>query len=58
MELLAELNQFEEQKPANQKLLTMDAQEMNQASGAARETKRVAYLTTLEAQRENYEKKR
>ncbi|AEV65811.1 dermonecrotic toxin domain-containing protein [Pseudomonas ogarae] len=56
VELLAELNQFEEQKPVSQKLLTMDAQEMNKASGAARETKREAYLTTLQAQRENYEK--
>ncbi|WVV48044.1 hypothetical protein THH46_31360 [Pseudomonas sp. NA13] len=55
IELLAQLNQFEEKKPQMQKLLTMQAQEMKQASGSTKDTKREAYLTTLQSQRENYE---
>lgn len=56
IQLLDELNKFEEQKPANERLLTMHAQAMNQASGAAKETQRNKYVATLETQRENYEK--
>lgn len=56
IELLAQLNRFEVQKPENEKLLTLDAKELNEASGASRETRRDAYLTTLATQRENYEK--
>ena len=56
IELLAELNQFEEKKPEKQKLLTMQAQEVNKASGTARETRRDEYVSALKTQRENYEK--
>ncbi|WP_417695512.1 dermonecrotic toxin domain-containing protein [Pseudomonas sp.] len=55
IELLQELNLFEAKKPQHQKLLTMQAQEMNEATGAAKETKRYTYINTLKAQRENYE---
>ncbi len=55
IELLAQLNQFEEKKPQTQTLLTMQAQEMKQAWGSTKDTKREAYLTTLQSQRENYE---
>ena len=53
--LLAELNRFEERKTQNQKLLTMNAKEMSQASGASREARRNVYLSTLKTQRESYE---
>ncbi|MBT2338646.1 MULTISPECIES: dermonecrotic toxin domain-containing protein [Pseudomonas] len=55
IDLLSALNQFEAQKPQNQKLLTMQATDMDQASGAAREVKRDTYVATLKTQRENYE---
>lgn len=55
VQLLAELNRFEEKKPENQALLTMNAQEMNNASGPSRETRRNIYLSTLKTQRESYE---
>ena len=55
IELLLELNLFEAKKPQHQKLLTMQAQEMNEATGATKETKRDTYVSTLKAQRENYE---
>jgi len=55
VELLAELNRFEERKPESQKLLTMNAKEMNKASGPAKELKRIVYLSTLKTQRESYE---
>jgi len=55
IDLLASLNQFEAKKPQNQKLLTMYAVEMDEASGTAREVKRDTYIATLKAQRENYE---
>ncbi|SCX63051.1 hypothetical protein SAMN03159507_02630 [Pseudomonas sp. NFACC32-1] len=54
-QLLAELNRIENSKPQNQKLLTMNAEEMNKASGAAKETKRDVYLSTLKTQRESYD---
>ncbi|MGX1172064.1 dermonecrotic toxin domain-containing protein [Pseudomonas sp. R151218B TE3479] len=55
-DLLASLNRFEEKKPQNQKLLTMQAKEMNEAAGPAKETKRDEYVDLLKTQRENYEK--
>ncbi|WP_103307968.1 MULTISPECIES: dermonecrotic toxin domain-containing protein [unclassified Pseudomonas] len=55
IDLLASLNQFEAKKPQNQKLLTMQAVEMDVASGAAKEVKRDAYVAALKTQRENYE---
>ncbi|SFB30460.1 hypothetical protein SAMN03159488_02912 [Pseudomonas sp. NFIX10] len=55
-ELLASLNRFEEKKPQNQKLLTMQAKEMNEAAGPAKEIKRDEYVELLKTQRENYEK--
>ncbi|MGO4325140.1 dermonecrotic toxin domain-containing protein [Pseudomonas sp. KB_12] len=54
-QLLAELNRFEERKTQNQKLLTMNAKEMNQASGSSREARHNVYLSTLRTQRESYE---
>jgi len=54
-QLLAELNRFEERKTQDQKLLTMNAKEMNQASDSSREARRNAYLSTLKTQRESYE---
>lgn len=56
IQLLEDLKRFEQQKPANERLMAMDAQAMNQASGAAKETHRKKYLTTLETQRQSYEK--
>ncbi|AXA58062.1 dermonecrotic toxin domain-containing protein [Pseudomonas thivervalensis] len=55
IQLLAELNRFEERKTQDQKLLTMNAQEMNQASGTSREARHKVYLSTLKTQRESYE---
>ena len=55
IELLAQLNRFEERKPQNQKLLTMNAKEMDKASGSAKDLKRIEYLSTLKTQRESYE---
>ena len=55
VELLAELNRIEEKKPRSQRLLTMEAQEMNNASGSSRETRRDVYLSTLKTQQESYE---
>jgi hypothetical protein len=55
-ELLASLNRFEEKKPQNQKLLTMQAKEMNEAAGPAKEIKRDEYVSLLKTQREHYEK--
>lgn len=55
LQLLDTLKKFEEQKKQDQKLLTMEAQAMNQASGAAKETQRQKYITTLKTQRDNYE---
>lgn len=55
VQLLAELNRFEEKKPEHQALLTMNAQELNSASGSTKETKRNVYLSTLKTQRESYE---
>ncbi|WP_448645341.1 dermonecrotic toxin domain-containing protein [Pseudomonas mediterranea] len=55
IDLLASLNQFEEKKPQSQKILTMHAKAMDEASGAAREVKRDVYVTTLKTQRANYE---
>jgi hypothetical protein len=54
-QLLAKLNRIEEKKPESQKLLTMNAQEMNEASGSSKEAKRNIYLSTLKTQRESYE---
>jgi len=56
IDLLASLNRFEEKKPQNQKLLTMQAKEMNEAAGPAKEIKRDEYIDLLKTQRENYEK--
>ncbi|MCW1243954.1 hypothetical protein OC610_06015 [Pseudomonas sp. SAICEU22] len=56
IELLTTLNRLEEQKPENQKLLTTRSRELNEAAGPSREANRDAYLATLQAQRENYEK--
>ncbi|MBC3373051.1 hypothetical protein HU762_03765 [Pseudomonas sp. SWRI92] len=55
IQLLAELNGFENQRLANERLLTMDAQAMERASGDARAIYRDVYVSTLEAQRDNYE---
>ncbi|MBT2294969.1 dermonecrotic toxin domain-containing protein [Pseudomonas fluorescens] len=55
IQLLAELNRIEKTKPKNQKLLTMDAKEMNEATGSAKETRRNVYLSTLKTQRESYD---
>ncbi|WHS60315.1 DUF6543 domain-containing protein [Pseudomonas sp. G2-4] len=55
IQLLAELNRFEERKPEDQKLLTMNAEEMNKAAGSTKELKRIIYLSTLKTQRESYE---
>ncbi|WP_053148951.1 dermonecrotic toxin domain-containing protein [Pseudomonas sp. Pf153] len=54
-QLLSELNRIENSKPQNQKLLTMNAEEMNKASGSAKESKRDVYLSTLKTQRESYD---
>ena len=54
-QLLAELNRFEERKTQNQKLLAMNAKEMNQATGSSREARHNIYLSTLKTQRESYE---
>ncbi|MBD9464560.1 dermonecrotic toxin domain-containing protein [Pseudomonas sp. Pdm06] len=56
IDLLASLNRFEEKKPQNQKLLTMQAKEMDEAAGPAKEIKRDEYIDLLKTQRENYEK--
>ncbi|MCJ8205757.1 DUF6543 domain-containing protein [Pseudomonas sp. RGM2987] len=55
IDLLAALNTFEGTKPQNQRLLTMHAKELNEASGPAREVKRDEYVGLLKAQRANYE---
>ncbi|MDO7898491.1 dermonecrotic toxin domain-containing protein [Pseudomonas citrulli] len=55
VELLAELNRFEAKKPQAQKLLTMEAQALKEASGSARELKRDEYVGALKTQRERYE---
>ena len=55
VQLLAELNRFEERKPEGQRLLTMNAEEMDKATGSAKELKRIVYLSTLKTQRESYE---
>lgn len=55
IQLFAELNQFEARKKQDQKLLTMEAQAFNQASGAARDIRRDAYVGALKTQRESYE---
>jgi hypothetical protein len=52
---LAALNLFEEKKPENQLLLTMEAKALNEASGPLKETRRDAYVATLKTQRERYE---
>ena len=56
MVLLAELNKFEAAKPENERLLSMDAQAMERASGSTRELFGEVYMATLQTQRENYEK--
>lgn len=55
-ETIAELNRFETQKPQNLLLLTQDAEALDKASGAARDTARAIYLKTLATQRDNYER--
>lgn len=55
IQLLAELNQFEERKIQNQKLLTMNAKEMNQASSSSSQARHNVYLSTLKTQRQSYE---
>jgi hypothetical protein len=53
--LLTDLNQFERRKKEDQKHLTMEAQTFSQASGAARDAKRDAYVGALKTQRESYD---
>ncbi|WP_260958430.1 dermonecrotic toxin domain-containing protein [Pseudomonas citri] len=53
--LLVELNRFEQKKPEGQTLLTMNARQLNKATSTSKETKRIAYLSTLKTQRESYE---
>lgn len=56
IQLLAELRTFEQQKPLNERMLTMEAKAMALTSPADRETQANTYLATLREQRENYEK--
>ncbi|WP_434579325.1 dermonecrotic toxin domain-containing protein [Pseudomonas sp. Z1-6] len=55
IQLMAELNQFEERKTQDQKQLTMEAQAFDKATGTAREARRDEYVNTLKTQRERYE---
>jgi hypothetical protein len=52
---LAELNQFEQRKVESQRLLTMEAQALDKASGPSRERVRDTYVATLKTQRESFE---
>ena len=56
IQLLAELNIFEQQKPANERLLTMEAKALSEATDATRKTLRDTYVAALKKQGESYEK--